>query len=89
MMQHTLSNTIKNANVDYSGSRVKQKSRKRVNFSVEKNSYYEPKQWKNDIEDDDIYLDVENPKEPAFGNVQQVDVHSKMIEEEFGERQNL
>ena len=85
MMQHTLNNTIKNANVDYSGSRVRQqKIRKRVNFSVEKNSYYEPKQWKNDNEDEDIYLDVENPKEPPFENVQKLDVHSKMIEEEFG-----
>lgn len=85
-MEQTLSNTIKNANVEIRSSRNKPKSKKRVNFSTEKNSYYDPKLWKNE-EDEETYLDIEE-KGGAFQQ-NESDVRGKMIEEEFTERENL
>lgn len=85
-MEQTLSNTIKNANVDFRSARNKLKSKKRVNFSTEKNSYYDPKQWKNE-DDEEAYLDIEDKAE-AFQQVES-DVREKMIQEEFAERENL
>jgi hypothetical protein len=74
--------------VDYRSTRNKQtKGRKRVNFTIEKNSYYDPKQWKNDYEDEDMYLDVEdNHGNMPFEIAKEGDMRGKLIEEEFGER---
>ncbi len=87
-MEHTLSNTIKNANVDFRGARSKPKTKKHVNFTTEKNSYYDPRQWKADAEDEEAYLDIDD-KPAAFQQLNEGDVRGKMIEEEFAERENL
>lgn len=46
VMEHTLNNTIRNAALTCSTTpRKPRKNRKRVNFTVEKNTYYEPKNY--------------------------------------------
>lgn len=48
-MEQTLNNTIKNASVSNPSTKNKlKKSKKRVSFIVEKNTYHEPKQWKEE-----------------------------------------
>lgn len=45
VMESTLNNTIKNAAITFTNTPKKpKKNRKRVNFTIEKNTYYEPKQ---------------------------------------------
>ena len=48
-MEITLSNTLKNASVDFDPNSSKiRKQMKRVIFSVDRNNYYEPKQWREE-----------------------------------------
>lgn len=55
-MEITLNNTLKNAGAAYpTYNNPSKKSKKRVNFVVEKNIYHDPKPWK---EDEELYLDI-------------------------------
>ena len=58
-MENTLTNTLKNVSVDYRNTRTKtHKSRKRVNFSTDKNDYYDPKASRIE-EDEDVFLEID------------------------------
>lgn len=58
VMESTLNNTIKNASIALTNTPKRpKKNRKRVNFTTEKNTYYEPKQYCSEPEE--VFLDID------------------------------
>lgn len=46
-METTLNNTIKNASIEYDAKKSKvRRPSKRVLFQINRNTYYDPKDWK-------------------------------------------
>lgn len=82
MMEMTLSNTMKNASIEFDPKNSKiRKPNKRVNFLTEKNNYYEPKNWREE--------EGKNKKDGAESTMVSSSFEEKKLDDEFGEREDL
>jgi hypothetical protein len=84
-MEHTLANTIKNASTAAPvPPKNHKKSRKRVSFITEKNSYYEPRQSKEEDEED-LFMEIDE-SDNLIKLEENESFQEKKVEDEFQER---
>ena len=86
VMESTLNNTIKNASIALTNSPKRpKKTRKRVNFTTEKNTYYEPKQYCSEPEE--VFLDIDESE--SLVRMERESFMERKVEDEFKERKEL